>query len=76
VAPSKAEAPKGPDPEDVARQEAKQEHLKREFRICLREIIAELRKTRRYSYFWNPGESQSPVSLGVGGFGHVPVPVG
>ena len=32
------------------------EHLKREFRICLRQVLAELRKDKRYSYFAFPGK--------------------
>jgi hypothetical protein len=31
------------------------EHLRREFRICLRQVLAELRKDKRYSYFAHPG---------------------
>ena len=43
------------DPRVLARKAAKEEHLKREFRICLRQVLAELRKDKRYSYFAHPG---------------------
>lgn len=43
------------DPRVLARRAAKEEHLKREFRICLRQVLAELRKDKRYSYFAHPG---------------------
>jgi len=36
------------DPREVARKAAKAEHLKREFRICLRKVLAELKKDKRY----------------------------
>jgi len=36
------------DPRQVARKAAKAEHLKREFRICLRKVLAELKKDKRY----------------------------
>lgn len=45
------------DPVDPLHEKEKEEHFKRELRICLRQVIYELRKDKKYSYFWMPGES-------------------
>ena len=50
------EPERGPDPTEIERKAAKLEHLKRELRQCLRKILSELKKDKRYSYFWHPGK--------------------
>jgi len=43
------------DPVDPQYEKEKEEHFKRELRICLRQVVYELRKDKKYSYFWLPG---------------------
>jgi hypothetical protein len=48
--------------EEVEQMKAKEEHYRREQRIMFRNVIHELRKDRRYSYFCSPGTPRLPPS--------------
>lgn len=44
------------DPLEEERRKQREEHYHREFRIMLRHIIKELRKDKKFYYFWHPGK--------------------